>query len=296
MSLTYFVGDIPLTYFVGDIHGCYAEYLVLEAHIHRQAHELGRRSFIVSVGDLIDRGPDSAKVVTHFLRGEQAGTHHAILGNHELMLLQVLQHFAPENFGEDGQRVCAWPLGLPTLKDLYLQGGDWVGDDDFQAFAQRTCQLWLNQGGRETLISLEQDPLRPATWRLPLHWLHYVVNLPLFWQDDTVVITHALIDRQSLWVLRQAESKRQPLTQTHREAYLGAQEQALWNRRLLTTRVDDQRIHISGHTPVKSMRYHRDAHAMQIDTGCVYGRELTAYCPALKARLSVPAQQKYTLS
>ncbi len=278
---------------MGDIHGCYAEFLALEQHIHRQAQELGRRSFIVSVGDLIDRGPDSAKVVTHFLRGEQAGTHTAILGNHELMLLQVLQHFAPENFGEHH---CAWPLGLPTLKDLYLQGGDWIGEDDFQAFTHRTCHLWLSQGGRETLLSLEQDVFRPETWRLPAHWLHYVVNLPLFWQDGDVVATHALIDRHSLRVLRQAEGRHQPITQPHRVAYLSAQEQALWNRKSLHERIDDHRMHISGHTPVKAMRYHREAHAMQIDTGCVYGRELMAYCPELKSTLVVGAKEKYTLS
>ena len=278
---------------MGDIHGCYTEYLTLESMIHRQAQEQGRRAFIVSVGGLIDRGPDSAKVVSHFLRGEQNGTHTAILGNHEVMLLQVLQQFAPENFGET---YCAWPLGLPTLKDVYLQGGEWVGEDDFQAFVHRTCQMWLAQGGRETLLSLEQDPFRPASWRLPLHWLSYLVTLPLYWENETTVATHALVDRYSLQFLRRAEQKRQPMHQRSRELFLDAQEKALWNRKMLRQRPDDLREHISGHTPVKSFRYHTQAHALQIDTGCVYGQTLSAYCAELKASLHVPALRKYTIS
>ncbi len=278
---------------MGDIHGCYTEYLTLESLVLRQAHELGRRAFIVSVGDLIDRGPDSAKVVTHFLRGTQAKTHAAILGNHELMLLQVLNYYAPENFGETH---CAWPLGLATLKDLYLQGGDWVGEADFQDFARRTCQLWLVQGGKETLLSLEQNPNSPETWRLPLHWLEYLLTLPLYWQDDHTVVTHALIDRESLQQLRLAESRRQAITQDSRKAYLAAQDKSLWNRRPITSRVDDFREHISGHTPVMALRYYAPVHALQIDTGCVYGQHLSAYCAELKSVLTVPAIQKYTLS
>lgn len=266
---------------------------MLETLVLRQAHELGRRAFIVSVGDLIDRGPDSAKVVTHFLRGTQAGTHQAILGNHELMLLQVLHYFAPQNFGETH---CAWPLGLPTLKDAYLQGGDWVGEDDFDAFACRTCQLWLVQGGRETLLSLEQEPSQPQTWRLPIHWLNYLLTLPLYWQDSRTVVTHALIDDKSLQQLRRAEAKQEPMTQAGRQQYLAAQDKALWNRRAIVRRADDLREHISGHTPVMALRYYAPVHALQIDTGCVYGQHLSAYCAEFKSALTVPALRKYTLS
>ena len=62
-------------YFVGDIHGCYRELLLLEAKIRHHAERAGAEPFVVSVGDLVDRGPRSSDVVRHFRRGCEAGTH-----------------------------------------------------------------------------------------------------------------------------------------------------------------------------------------------------------------------------
>ena len=47
---------------VGDIHGCFDEYIRLETKIYRHAR-MRAGSPTVCVGDLVDRGPDSAKVV-----------------------------------------------------------------------------------------------------------------------------------------------------------------------------------------------------------------------------------------
>jgi serine/threonine protein phosphatase 1 len=64
---------------IGDIHGCYLEFAELLSRIAP-----GKDDRIVLLGDLINRGPDSRKVID--LAKEARAT--ALLGNHELRLLK----------------------------------------------------------------------------------------------------------------------------------------------------------------------------------------------------------------
>lgn len=64
---------------IGDIHGCHLEFAELLARL-----ELGRDDRLILVGDLVNRGPDSCRVI------DLAREHRAValLGNHELRLLK----------------------------------------------------------------------------------------------------------------------------------------------------------------------------------------------------------------
>lgn len=61
---------------IGDVHGCHTTLMALIDRLPSDAQ-------LCFVGDLIDRGPDSAKVV-EFVK---SGGHHCVLGNHEQMML-----------------------------------------------------------------------------------------------------------------------------------------------------------------------------------------------------------------
>ncbi len=63
------------TLIVGDIHGCWNEF---QALLDKAA--LGSDDRIISVGDLVDRGPDSPRVLEWFRTTPNA---RAIMGNHE---------------------------------------------------------------------------------------------------------------------------------------------------------------------------------------------------------------------
>ncbi len=80
----------PLTYVVGDIHGCLDLYMKLEAQIMAEAGETP--VLIISVGDLVDRGPDSAGVIKHLMEPPPQGAQRLILmGNHEQMMLEFFK-------------------------------------------------------------------------------------------------------------------------------------------------------------------------------------------------------------
>ncbi|NNJ72849.1 MAG: hypothetical protein HKP09_06675 [Enterobacterales bacterium] len=83
-------------YVVGDIHGAYKEFvttLKTANLVDEQLQWIGGTNHLVSLGDLLDRGPNSRAVVD-LLRSlqEQAqaagGRVHVVLGNHEVMNLQ----------------------------------------------------------------------------------------------------------------------------------------------------------------------------------------------------------------
>jgi len=64
---------------IGDIHGCHQEFADLLDKLH-----LEREDRLILLGDLVNRGPDSSKVID--LAREHKAT--ALLGNHELRLLK----------------------------------------------------------------------------------------------------------------------------------------------------------------------------------------------------------------
>ena len=96
---------------IGDIHGCYQELCDLIA-----AAELTDEDEIISVGDLVDRGPDDAAVVRFFQTDPRA---RAIKGNHELKHIRWRK-------GELGpalsQRICRRTMGEAAWQDAV----DWM--------------------------------------------------------------------------------------------------------------------------------------------------------------------------
>lgn len=67
---------------VGDLHGCYAEFL---KHLEAQNFD-SSTDRVISVGDLIDRGPDSLKC----LKLPDQPWFHCVWGNHEALMLDAL--------------------------------------------------------------------------------------------------------------------------------------------------------------------------------------------------------------
>jgi len=66
------------TIVVGDIHGCYDELVDLLDKV-----ELGDDDRVVSVGDLITKGPKSKEVLERFMTDARFST---VIGNHDLAL------------------------------------------------------------------------------------------------------------------------------------------------------------------------------------------------------------------
>lgn len=97
------------TLIIGDIHGCHAELLDLLDHAG-----IGDDDLVVSVGDLVDRGPDPGPVVELFRARANAV---ALCGNHERKhvrgVLSYSQQVTQLQLGERYAEQVRWMATLP---------------------------------------------------------------------------------------------------------------------------------------------------------------------------------------
>ncbi len=87
--------DVSRVYAIGDVHGAFAELMkALKAIplVDEQGHWSGGDAYLVMLGDLVDRGDDSRKVLDLLMRlqteaRKAGGRVHVVMGNHEVMNL-----------------------------------------------------------------------------------------------------------------------------------------------------------------------------------------------------------------
>ena len=104
------VGADPRLIAIGDIHGCLAALDRLLDEINPQPEDT-----VVTLGDYVDRGPDSRGVVDRLIELGSRTHLVGILGNHEQMMLDVLRHGDPHH---------AWLRygGVETLESYGFNG------------------------------------------------------------------------------------------------------------------------------------------------------------------------------
>ena len=78
-------------YAIGDVHGCLEQLHRLEAVIADDGKAISGDKWLITLGDHIDRGPDSAGVIGHVMGPAPDGfTRFSLLGNHEALMLDFL--------------------------------------------------------------------------------------------------------------------------------------------------------------------------------------------------------------
>ncbi|MGZ3328449.1 MAG: metallophosphoesterase [Xanthobacteraceae bacterium] len=80
---------MPLTYVIADLHG---RFDLLQAALATIAqHASGRAFKIVTLGDYVDRGPQSRQVIGRLMAAQAAGANLiCVKGNHEYMMHRAL--------------------------------------------------------------------------------------------------------------------------------------------------------------------------------------------------------------
>jgi serine/threonine protein phosphatase 1 len=155
-------------YAVGDLHGCRQLYRALEAQIvaDSAAAGLSGPKLIVSLGDVVDRGPDSAGLIGDLLGPAPQGFRRMVLrGNHEDKMADFLED-------PDGHREWLMFGGDATLRSYGLRPED--DDRGFDLPAQRLTAMF-----------------RTA---IPEDHRAFLRSLPLALKLDRYLLCHAGID------------------------------------------------------------------------------------------------------
>ncbi|OHV90241.1 metallophosphoesterase family protein [Mesorhizobium sp. ORS 3428] len=85
-----------VVYAVGDVHGCHDELRALEQKIELDAQAFRGRKIIIMLGDYVDRGPNSRRVIEHLMAPPPKGfTRVCLAGNHEVAMLAYLDGDLP---------------------------------------------------------------------------------------------------------------------------------------------------------------------------------------------------------
>ncbi len=104
---------MSLTFVIPDIHGRYD--LLRDALAGIAARSGGQAGAIVTIGDYVDKGPDSKAVIDRLLCGVDAGwSLVALKGNHDAMMVEALR---------DQTKMAAW-IGKGGDAALASYGGD----------------------------------------------------------------------------------------------------------------------------------------------------------------------------
>lgn len=109
-------------YAIGDIHGCLSLFDSLLARIDADSAARGAADVtLILLGDLVDRGPDSAGVVDRAIRlQESGGDVRWLLGNHEEVFLKALSG------DPQAMRYFVRIGGGPTIHSYGLKGDEYL--------------------------------------------------------------------------------------------------------------------------------------------------------------------------
>lgn len=147
-------------YFViGDIHGCYDKLVKVLKSWDKDKEQL------IFLGDLIDRGKDSLKVVQLAMQLVRESNAIVLRGNHEELLIN-------------------WLLYPDTESDVYLgQGGDktvisFVGEEKYKEHSSAYLSRYLMKNFLEEV--------------------NFLKHLPFYYYNDKYIFVHAGIDVDKL--------------------------------------------------------------------------------------------------
>jgi serine/threonine protein phosphatase 1 len=163
-------------YAIGDIHGCDTQLGNLHARI---AEDLARRPIaapmLLHIGDYVDRGPDTASVITRLLRGSPLPGVPMVnlMGNHEHTMLDALSgeraaatdwlfaggRPALQSYGIDPESPRErWPDSVPASHLVFLRALTLMHREGGYAFVHAGVRpgVALDQQARDDLLRMRQ--------------------------------------------------------------------------------------------------------------------------------------------
>lgn len=234
-----------MNYVIGDVHGNYNTLLQLQ-------NLLAKKSKMIFVGDLIDRGKFSNKVIKFIRENNYLCT----LGNHEKMMIMHGEVFASM---------------VPVISTNYIHS-------------------WLNNGGKDTLLSYDLIKINEGkveytgneeSLKVFIDDINWLKTLPLYIEfdkiinDRKVVVSHSCIS--NVWDKKD-----------DKEFTDEFEEYALWHR---DDALEGSEIfNVFGHTPTPFGVDFKE-HYINLDTGCYikdidFGK-LSAFCIETQEVISI---------
>lgn len=263
------------TYAIGDIQGCFEPFMAL---LERIAFD-PRRDRLWLAGDLVNRGPASLETL-RFVRdlGAQAVT---VLGNHDLYLLMLAAGAVPQRGADDTleaileapdrDELLAWLRAQPLM---HLEGGHAMVHAGL-------LPAWTVAQARSLAAEAE------TTLRGPLG-LEFLRNMwgsrPAAWQDDLAGWDRLRVVVNAMTRMRFCSPAGDMEFHTKGEAITAPPGYLPWFA--VPGRASADHTIVCGHWSALGLRV--EPGLLALDSGCLWGRELTAVRLEDRAVFQVP--------
>ena len=268
-------------YVIGDIQGCYNSLIEL----------INKISFnpsidkIYLVGDLVNRGKQSLEVLQWIYKHQDSII--TVLGNHDIFLLcryyGVIHEASNETIGDviyyyDSQKLLDY-LRCASLMHI---------DNDFILVHAGVYPLFK----LDDIIELNQifhESLSGANFTKFLRGIYS--NKPLLLTDATTEALKMKFFINTATRMRTLNKENLSLNYKYKGALDTIPEtQIPWFKVAKETTIRNKKI-IFGHWA--SLGFYEDANVLALDTGCVWGRKLTAYNLDTSEIISVQSKTKF---
>ena len=250
------------TYAIGDIQGCFNTLQRLLERINLQPND-----HLWLAGDLVNRGPDSLRVLRWAKElGERATV---VLGNHDLRLLCIAQQACEKRPSDtiddvltapDRDELLAWLQGRPLLvrrgTHALVHAGllpSWTMDTAMELHAEVTTAL--------------RGP------HVRDFFVHLCKESPSQWQPDMTGLTRLAMITKALTYVRICTGNDAMLLNFSGAPSLAPSGYLPWFQH--PWRKSRDTTIICGHWAALGL--HLDDNIRALDSGCVWGRALTAY-------------------
>ncbi len=266
------------TYAIGDIQGCYEEFAALLDLIDFRSD----RDRLWLVGDLINRGPDNVSVIRRVMEmGDAAVT---VLGNHDLHFLAIHRGGHRPNRADTLQDLLDWKRA-DLVSDwlryrLMLHGDAGLG---YLMVHAGIPHIWSEDQASVLAREVEEVIRGPGCEK---YFREMYGNEPDHWRDDWEGMSRWRIITNYLTRMRLVDVDGR-LDFSHKGALQDAPAGLLPWFELVTDRTTHKKI-LFGHWAALEGQTGRDR-IVALDTGCVWGRSLTALCLDDGSFYSVPA-------
>lgn len=272
------------TFVIGDIQGCYAGLQKLLEHIRFDpAHDC-----LWTTGDLVNRGPASLEVLRLFKSlGDSAVI---VLGNHDLHLLAVAYGYQPMKAGDtleailqasDCQDLLFWLRHLPLVHH--------DKDKEFTLLHAGVAPQWTLADTLRYAKEIEGILRHDEDFHLLL--THLYGNKPDIWDDNLRGWDRARFITNCLTRLRYCDGDgrllwKNKLAPVFKKSYKNSEERPWF---LVEHRKTQKNRILCGHW--STLGYYANNNVYALDTGCLWGGELTALRLEDLQRFSVACEQ-----
>lgn len=223
------------TWVVGDIHGCYKDFMKL-----LKRPEIKKSDTVILIGDIIDRGPDSYKMIEWAMKNiTTSGRYQMVLGNHEDEVA-IAYHDALIRCKEEGLSPEEVKI---SVMNCFYGFDDYMHEAGFYSLASVDHVVeWFRALPEFKKVQVLTPKGKDQKYVIAHSWYgEHLSRSEILWQRD--------VDELSLKILEDVDYKN-----------------------------DDDEILIHGHTPTFMIDGHdgsvliRD-YSINIDTGCVFKEE-----------------------